>query len=201
MNRLLAFVFAISVTGAIAQEPPTALAHPPFDAFYACAEHFEGQLPALGDALGTDCVVYKLNEVNGRVWMRAYANEGLRNEDWFGWNTSVLSPCDCTVSAIHENPKENEPGHMIPGRASSIELRRADGVHFVIAHVRSITVRKGEQVKAGQTIAGVGNNGYSRNPHIHIGAWKDKTPLQLRFDQSKMKLPPEFRAQEAQHRP
>ena len=31
--------------------------HPLFATDYACSEHFEGQLPYLGDALGSDCIV------------------------------------------------------------------------------------------------------------------------------------------------
>jgi len=35
----------------------------------------------------------------------------------------------------------------------------------------------------GQVIAQVGNNGRSHHPHIHVGAYKDTEPLQIRFDQ------------------
>jgi hypothetical protein len=31
--------------------------------------------------------------------------------------------------------------------------------------------------------------------HLHIGAWRDGTPLQIRWDQSKMQPAPEFRTQ------
>lgn len=31
------------------------------------------------------------------------------------------------------------------------------------------------------------DNGYSRQPHIHIGAWRDEVALQIRFDQKKMR--------------
>ena len=52
----------------------------------------------------------------------------------------------------------------------------------VYAHVRDVVVSIGDPVKAGDVVAKVGNNGYSRHPHIHIGAWKGDTPLQIRFD-------------------
>ena len=35
---------------------------------------------------------------------------------------------------------------------------------------------------AGQVVARVGNNGYGRSPHIHIGAWKGENPYQIRWD-------------------
>ena len=47
-------------------------------------------------------------------------------------------------------------------------------------------VKVGDTVKAGDIVAKVGNNGTSFMPHIHIGAWKDKEPLQISFDLKKM---------------
>jgi hypothetical protein len=32
----------------------------------------------------------------------------------------------------------------------------------------------------GQPVAKIGNNGMSRHRHVHIGAWKDDTPYQIR---------------------
>ncbi|OME92288.1 M23 family metallopeptidase [Paenibacillus lautus] len=67
-------------------------------------------------------------------------------------------------------------------RASSITFLRPDGVRVYYAHVMDIIVCEGDKVKAGDVIARVGNNGYARHPHIHIGAWNDEGPLQIRFD-------------------
>ena len=35
------------------------------------------------------------------------------------------------------------------------------------------------QVRVDEKIAVVGNNGYGRAPHVHIGAWLGETPLQV----------------------
>ena len=75
---------------------------------------------------------------------------------------------------------------MIPGRATSVTFRRTDGTHVVYAHLREIKVSEGQIVEAGEPVGKVGNNGYSRHPHVHIGAWKGEEPLQIRFDQYKM---------------
>ena len=40
----------------------------------------------------------------------------------------------------------------------------------------------------GEKVAQVGNNGMSRQPHIHIAAWRGKTALQIRFDQVKIAI-------------
>jgi murein DD-endopeptidase MepM/ murein hydrolase activator NlpD len=76
-----------------------------------------------------------------------------------------------------------------------IQIRRADGIIVVLAHVANIRVKLGDRVTAGQVIANVGNNGMARNPHIHIGAWRESNaePLQIRWDlQAVAKLRNEF---------
>ncbi len=155
---------------------------------FNCTEHWDGQFKYLGDALGTDCVIGELVEEENRMFMRSYSNRGFENTDWFGYQKNVLAPCDCIVEKIHINPTTNKPGIMIPGRASSITLANPDGTKILLAHVDAVTVKIGQKVTAGEKIAKVGNNGYSRNPHIHIAAWNGDTPLQIQFDQKTLSL-------------
>ena len=101
----------------------------------------------------------------------------------------MLAPCDCTVDSIHINPITNKPGVMTPGRASSITFKTKEGQFVLLAHVRDIAVKVGQEIKRGTVVAKVGNNGYSRNPHIHIGAWDSNgKPMQIQFDQSTLAL-------------
>lgn len=172
------------------------LLHPPVDAFYSCSEHFAGQFKHLGDALGTDCVVRKLVEIDGRMWSREHAGDGTRNEDWYGWNKPLLAPCDCEVVKVHENPVQNEPGILGKPPSSSLVFKREDGVHVLFAHIQKALVQEGDRVQAGEPVASIGNNGYGRTPHLHAAAWKENTPLQIRWDQRRMQLPPEYRKQD-----
>lgn len=148
--------------------------YPVFPKSFTSSEHPAGQLPSLG----RDCIVTKF--VDG--WMRAYSGDGTRNEDWYGWHTDVLAPFDGEVEDVYINPKTNEPGMIDQSRSSSIVFRRDDDTRVVFAHVRNIVVQKGEFVRAGDIVCKVGNNGYSRHPHIQIGAWNGNKPLQIRFD-------------------
>lgn len=168
--------------------PGQFLAHPVFASSYTCSEHAWGELPYLGDDLGQDCVQQAFVEEGGRAFMKSYRSDGLANEDWFGWNQPVLSPCDCTVVKIGLNPVANAPGVLGKPPASMVVLETADGTRVVLAHVQSLSVQEGQQVSAGQAIARVGNNGYSRMPHIHIGAWKDRKALQIRWDQRRIPI-------------
>jgi len=154
--------------------------HPVYKYAFTVSEHPEGQLLHIGDALGCDCVIERF--VDG--WLRKYRGDGKNNEDWYGWEADVLAPFDGIVENIHINPITNAPGIINETRASSILFLRNDGVRVVFAHVQDMNVAIGDFVKAGDVVAKVGNNGYSWHPHIHIhiGAWKDPKPLQIRFD-------------------
>lgn len=152
--------------------------HPVFRHACASVEHAEGELHHPGDALGRDCWVLRF--VGG--WYRLYDGDGARNEDWYSWRAEILAPFDGVVESAHVNPVTNLPGRNLGGRASAITFRRADGVRVLYAHVDQIAVRPGEAVVAGQPVARVGNNGTSRCPHLHVGAWREGAPLQIRFD-------------------
>lgn len=157
--------------------------HPVFDVSFVCSYHPEGQLAGLGDALGTDCLVTSVMvDDQGAGWSTPHMNAGTANEDWFGWNRPVLAPVEGKILEVHTNDTVNQPGVMRPGRASTIVIARADGLKVVIAHVQAIRVRPGDRVAAGEEIARVGNNGYSRNPHIHLGAYRDGVAVPLFFD-------------------
>lgn len=159
--------------------------HAPFKEIYSCTEHWDGQFQWLGDALGTDCIVQGWYQDHDRLFLRSFSNQGYENEEWYGFRKPVLAPCDCTVTNIHINPVTNKPGIMQPGRASTITFVTQDQTHILFAHVREVSVAVGDEVKAGAPVAKVGNNGFSRNPHIHIGAWNsEQTPLQIKFDQT-----------------
>lgn len=152
--------------------------HPPVLQHYAGFEHADGELGHLGDALGVDVVVGRL--VDG--WTRFHDNDGKRNEDWFGWEVPLLAPMTATVEAVRINADTNVPGEMGKPPASAITFLAADGLRVVYAHVQEVRVSVGDEVSAGEVVALIGNNGMCRNPHVHVGAWRDEAPLQIRFD-------------------
>jgi len=169
-----------------AEAPPAVLAYPIFGQYFACSEHWVGNLKGLGDELGSDCIVKKFVEVGDRVFFQDHSGNGLKNEQWFGWHQEVLAPCTCTVEKISINSQTNVPGKLGKPPASYMVLRRSDGVRFLLAHVTDLRVKVDDEVRGGQVIALVGNNGMARIPHIHIGAWQGDQPLQIRFDLAAM---------------
>ena len=141
-------------------------------------EHAAGELRGLGDALGVDCTVVRL--VDG--WTRAYEGDGRRSADWYGWNEPLLSPATGVVENIVANDVENKPGILGAPTAASITFIREDGIRVLYAHVRDVAVVTGQEIEAGAMVARIGNNGMARHPHVHLGAWRGETPLQVRFD-------------------
>ena len=156
---------------------------PLFSSPFTCMEHYAGQLAYAGDAFGTDCMVTGGLE-DGRGYSKLYRTDGKTNEDWYGWHAEVLAPVDGTVIGVFAKPKTNVPGTMGTPPAAMIQFRRDDGVIVVYAHVTDIRVKQGDRVRAGQVVALDGNNGMARAPHIHVGAYREKTaePLQIRWD-------------------
>jgi len=190
VQRLLALCGALALAPAAfpatlateAPEPREVTTHPIFREPFSCSQHWEGNLAMSGDALGSDCVIQRMVERDGRRWMRAHSGEGLQNEDWFGWGQEVLSPCDCEVLKTRENGVVNTVGVLGKPPATAVMLKRDDGVFFAVAHLQGLRVKPGERVAAGAVLGTVGNNGMSRHPHIHIGAWRGQEALQIRFD-------------------
>jgi hypothetical protein len=152
--------------------------HPPIAGRFTCLEHPAGELAHLGDALGVDCTAVR----HDGAWIRAHNGDGLANSDWYSWRQPLLAPCASTVEACRLNPVTNAPGSLGAPPASCITFRRADHVRVVYAHVQEVEVDVGDSVTAGQPVARIGNNGMAWHPHVHVGAWRAETPLQIRFD-------------------
>lgn len=156
---------------------------PVFAERYACVEHAL-ELAYAGDALGVDCQIVSSVEIGRDGFFRLYRSDGKANADWYGWHANVLAPFDGTVIYAFERPDQNTPGVLGSGPAGTLRIQNAAGVVVNYGHVTEITVEVGQYVKSGEAIAKVGNNGSSRAPHIHIGAYRkdDAVPLQIRWN-------------------
>ena len=140
-------------------------------------------LQYVGDALGSDCIIQGGDVTDAGGFVRTFRTDGSTNEDWYGWNAEVLAPFDGTVARIRINEVVNQPGQLGRPPASMIVFqRRRRRSPSATPMCRTCWSPRGDTVTAGQVVAHVGNNGYGRSPHIHIGAWKDSTPYQIRWD-------------------
>lgn len=63
------------------------------------------------------------------------------------------------------------------GYGNWVQIRADDGTITMYGHMSSsgVLVQQGQRVTAGDTIALVGNEGFSTGPHLHFEVWKDGT--------------------------
>ena len=163
----------------------TLLLHPIFDRFCLYNDHYDGELEYPGDALGRDCMIAAFLPEDWR-FMRLFRGDGSKNEDWFSWGAGVYAPIDGKITSVYINEQVNLPGVQNPAKASVILIRAEDGTTVVLGHIQEPMVSVGDAVVEGQLLARVGNNGYARCPHIHLGAFRGTTPLQVSFDLKKV---------------
>jgi murein DD-endopeptidase MepM/ murein hydrolase activator NlpD len=86
-----------------------------------------------------------------------------------GFGMPVLSPADGRVVELTDGYPDNQPGTN-GDFANHLVLDIGGGRFVSMAHLKqaSAEVRVGEDVRRGQLVAAVGNNGHSSQPHLHL---------------------------------
>ncbi|MFB6231941.1 MAG: M23 family metallopeptidase [Salinibacter sp.] len=179
-----------TLTQAVLIHPPIKVAKQTYS--LTTREHTYRSQLRLGDQLARDFTVQKVGD-DGIPRTYRPGSGGEQNEDWYGWRSDVLAPLRGTVARVVEPDTTNVPGTMIREAQPGIILfeDQEDSLTVAYAHVREIEVEEGQTVEPGQVVAKVGNNANSRNPHVHVGAWKGDasllgsttgTPLQIQVD-------------------
>ena len=159
----------------------TVLIHPVIrgDHIVSSEHEFNANL-RLGDQLGRD---FMISQITDDGFLRSFEGDGRQNTDWYGWRKEVLAPISGKVTRVNHPDTTNQPGTMNrDAQPGLIFFERADSTTVIYAHIREISVEEGDRVSAGEVVGKVGNNGNSRAPHIHVGAWRKEIPLQIQVD-------------------
>jgi murein DD-endopeptidase MepM/ murein hydrolase activator NlpD len=96
----------------------------------------------------------------------------------------VRSPCDGRVISAADTVQDQQPGEIRYQPPYGNHVFLDTGREIVkLAHLRpgSVTVAKGDIVRAGQLLGEVGNTGNTTEPHLHIHAETDGIGLDLEF--------------------
>lgn len=99
-----------------------------------------------------------------------------RNENHLSFGLPVRSPAAGTVLGIENG--QTDDGKFDPSTfkdrpnlvlGNHVIIRHADGLYSALGHLKqgSVTVKVGDVVKAGQSVAAIGNSGSSMFPHLH----------------------------------
>lgn len=149
---------------------------------------------------GTWAVIHDYNNHHKKAAFMAYALDFMKVdddfrptrvpkpthvEDYYTWDAPIHAAADGEVYSVNDGFPDSPLGRWTDFRsANTVCIRHAGGEYTVYGHLKngSITVKKGQKVKAGDVIARGGNSGSSGWPHMH---W-------AMYDRDGVGLPPTF---------
>jgi hypothetical protein len=116
---------------------------------------------------------------------RLFDGDGKTVEQFYGFGENVLAVADGTVVSIHDGMSDATPFVAMTPKSTSdyggnnVMVEIAPNVFAWYAHLRqgSIAVKVGDAVKAGASIAKLGNTGPSTGPHLHLGLLDKPDPI------------------------
>jgi murein DD-endopeptidase MepM/ murein hydrolase activator NlpD len=107
--------------------------------------------------------------------------------DYASFGAPVTSACDGEVVAAEGALPDNPVGFPDDTHPSGnyVVVRCAGGI-VKVAHLQhaSVIVAVGARVHVGERLASIGNSGETSEPHLHIGAFRLGTPLEVVLDHS-----------------
>ncbi len=109
-----------------------------------------------------------INDAEGKQ----FKNDGYVVQDYYCFNKPVIACSDGTIEEVVNNIDDNLIGdvNLEYNWGNTIIIKHADDVYSKVSHLKkgSVSVKKGDGVKAGQVIAKCGNSGRSPYPHLHF---------------------------------
>lgn len=117
---------------------------------------------------------------------------GDRNEDFYCYNSEIVSPGDGVVYSVVDDTEDHPPqSEYDPALMDTVILTidHENGEYSVLEHLKhgSIKLKAGEKVKRGDRVGACGNNGFSNLPHLHMEVQNEKgIALPFRFSNYKV---------------
>ncbi|MCW8132802.1 MAG: M23 family metallopeptidase [Planctomycetota bacterium] len=102
---------------------------------------------------------------------RYFKGTGAALDDYYAWGQPILAQADGVVVQVIDTNPDEPPGRVGPfSGANWIEVDYGGGILGGYGHCQkgSAKVKPGDRVKAGETLALVGNSGASGYPHLHF---------------------------------
>jgi hypothetical protein len=116
---------------------------------------------------------------------RIFDGDGKAVEQYYGFGENVLAIADGTVVSVHDGMSDQTPFVLMTPKSTSdyggnnVMVEIAPKVFAWYAHLRarSIALKVGDAVKAGDAIGKLGNSGPSEGPHLHFGLLDKPDPI------------------------
>jgi urea transporter/murein DD-endopeptidase MepM/ murein hydrolase activator NlpD len=103
---------------------------------------------------------------------RTYRNAGDYPEDYYCYNKAVLAPANGVVEEIRDDIEDNIIGErdLEHNWGNTIIIKHHENLYSKLSHLLpgSFSVREGDKVKTGTSLARCGNSGNSPYPHLHF---------------------------------
>jgi len=103
---------------------------------------------------------------------KSFKTNGKTNKDYYVFGKEITAPCDAKVVQVITGVKDNIPGELNPKQltGNTVVLETKHKEYIMMAHFKekSIVVKEGQQVKAGQLLGQCGNSGNTTEPHLHL---------------------------------
>lgn len=141
-----------------------------------------------------------VNPINGKLWVaerfaidyvqltkdyRLFTGDPTKLESYAYFGVPIHAVGDGKVVAVVDNLPEQVPSKSPSGLpldqygGNHVVQDLGDGNYAFYAHLKpgSITVKEGDELKSGQSIAALGNSGNSDAPHLHFHIMDGPDPL------------------------
>lgn len=111
-----------------------------------------------------------------------HKGEGKALTDYWCYGQSVLAPAAGTIVWMRDSLSDNPIGQTDASNAigNGVIIDHGNGEYSVLAHMqpKSLRVKTGDRVKAGQPLGLVGNSGNTSEPHIHYHLQNGPKPFE-----------------------
>lgn len=102
---------------------------------------------------------------------RTHAGEGAELADYYCYGEPILAPAAGTVVWLRDSLPDNRPGRMDPKNpaGNAVILDHGNREYSLLAHLqpRTLRVKPGDRVRAGDELGRCGNSGNTSEPHLH----------------------------------
>jgi hypothetical protein len=102
---------------------------------------------------------------------RSHAGEGTELKDYYCYGEPILAPAAGTVLWVRDSLPDNRPGRTDPKNpaGNAVMLDHGNREFSLFAHLqpRSLKVKAGQRVRAGDELGRCGNSGNTTEPHLH----------------------------------
>jgi urea transporter len=110
--------------------------------------------------------------------LEQFRTDGKFPEDFYCFGQNVLAPADGYVVIVEDGIEDNNIGEVntVKNWGNTVVIKHSEGLYSKLSHLQkgSFSVKAGDYIHCGQSIAKVGNSGRSPFPHLHFQL--QKTP-------------------------